>query len=266
MAAGVYNAAGMADIQYTNGPDERGHSAMVAGADTGEGFPHLDLRLRGDWGRHVRTRLSLLPYNAAGICRDSDLWYQACTVGACPPVLHDDGARAEEGERDFPRLAYAGDGGGLRADNDSAGSDSAGCGEHRLPPIGQLDSAQLADVPDRYRSPLGQAVAKTSEQGLRDGHGLLADQLNENTYEALKVLAKLLRVDIEHEPDHEKLTANRRVALGAVRSQLDTHVRVDQNQLRKQEIDTLPQLMKEIADYRRTQEEYDEKIINGETV
>jgi len=80
------------------------------------------------------------------------------------------------------------------------------------------------------------------------------------------VLAKLLKVDIEHEPDHEKLTANRRVALGAVRSQLDTHVRVDQNQLRKQEIDTLPLLMKEIADYRKTQEEYDEKIINGETV
>src|SRR6516165_12389972 len=126
MAAGVYNAAGMADIQYTNGPDERGHSAMVAGADTGEGFPHLDLRLRGDWGRHVRTRLSLLPYNAEGSRRDSDLWYQACTVGACASVLHDDGSCTEKGERLFPRLAYAGDGGGLRADHDGAGSDSAG--------------------------------------------------------------------------------------------------------------------------------------------
>jgi hypothetical protein len=74
-----------------------------------------------------------------------------------------------------------------------------------------------------------------------------------------------LQVDIEHEPDHEKLTANRRVALGAVRSQLDTHVRVDQNTLRKQEIDTLPALIKDIADYRKTQREQDEKIIDGET-
>jgi len=90
--------------------------------------------------------------------------------------------------------------------------------------------------------------------------------LNENTVLALEVLRKLLSVDIEHESDFEKLSSNRRVAQSAARTQLDTHVRVDQNQLRKQEIDTLPQLMKEIADYRRTQEEYDEKIINGETV
>jgi hypothetical protein len=41
-------------------------------------------------------------------------------------------------------------------------------------------------------------------------------------------------------------------------------VRVDQNQLRKQEIDTLPALITEIAEYRKKFQERDEKIIDGE--
>jgi len=88
--------------------------------------------------------------------------------------------------------------------------------------------------------------------------------LNENTVLALEVLRKLLSVDIEHESDFEKLSSNRRVAQSAARTQLDTHVRVDQNQLRKQEIDTLPALITEIAEYRKKFQERDEKIIDGE--
>ena len=88
--------------------------------------------------------------------------------------------------------------------------------------------------------------------------------MNENTVLALEVLRKLLSVDIEHESDFEKLSSNRRVAQSAARTQLDTHVRVDQNQLRKQEIDTLPALIRDINEYRKTQRDRDEKIIDGE--
>jgi hypothetical protein len=87
--------------------------------------------------------------------------------------------------------------------------------------------------------------------------------LNENTALALEVLNKLMTADL-NEADFDRLTANRRSAGSAARTQLDTHVRVDQNTLRKQEIDTLPALIAEINEYRKTQQERDEKIIDGE--
>ena len=67
-----------------------------------------------------------------------------------------------------------------------------------------------------------------------------------------------------NEEDFTKLVANRRSAGSAARTQLDTHVRVDQNTLRKQEIDTLPALIADINEYRKQQQERDEKIIDGE--
>ena len=71
-------------------------------------------------------------------------------------------------------------------------------------------------------------------------------------------------MDLDGEADFERLVANRRAAGSAAKTQLDTHVRVDQNTLRKQEIDTLPALIKDINEYRRAQQERDEKIIDGE--
>src|SRR6516165_922726 len=121
MAAGVHDAARVANLQYSVGLAGRGHGAMVARSVQWQGLEHLDLRFRGDWGRHVRARLSVFPHYPEGGSGDSDLWYQAEFMGACTPGLHDDGPGAEESERRVLQHADAGDGGGLRADMTALG-------------------------------------------------------------------------------------------------------------------------------------------------
>jgi hypothetical protein len=66
---------------------------------------------------------------------------------------------------------------------------------------------------------------------------------------ALTKLRQLLDIDIDNISDHDELTANRKVVLGASRSVLETLVKVDENRLRKQSIDTMPQLLAEIHEF-----------------
>jgi len=70
---------------------------------------------------------------------------------------------------------------------------------------------------------------------------------------ALDRLRTLLDIDIDTAEDHEALTANRKIVASAARDVLATLVKVDENRLRKQQIDTLPSLLAEIAEFERGQ-------------
>lgn len=252
MAPGIYHAPRLADLQYPNVADEGRHMLMAPRLDEGQGHLQLDLQQRGDWGRHVRAGLSILASDPEGSCRNSDLWYQAEFVGALASVRDDVGRGcAAAGERRDATDAGPSDIGGLRTCDDSDRGDSEGRSEYVLPEIGEFDSAQLPDVSDGHRETPREATPEDTSPRLRYGTGLLSDTLDENGMVALDRLRTLMDLDIENEPDHEKLTANRKIVLAAARTSLETLTKVDENRLRKQEIDTLPQLLLDIAEYEK---------------
>lgn len=62
----------------------------------------------------------------------------------------------------------------------------------------------------------------------------------------------LLDIEIEALDDTELLMANRRIVAKVANDVLATLTKVDENRLRKAQIDTLPELLLQIAEFERT--------------
>ena len=82
----------------------------------------------------------------------------------------------------------------------------------------------------------------------------LALKLERVTEKALDKADDILSLPLP-EPDDANFSAILRSQNAAANTILTTQVRVDENHLRKQQVDTLPQLIAEIAEYRKRQRE-----------
>jgi len=95
----------------------------------------------------------------------------------------------------------------------------------------------------------------------------LALKLERVTEKALDKADDILSLPLP-EPDDANFSAILRSQNAAANTILTTQVRVDENHLRKQQVDTLPQLIAEIAEYRKRQREMhgsdDEWLRDGE--
>ena len=95
----------------------------------------------------------------------------------------------------------------------------------------------------------------------------LALKLERVTEKALDKADDILSLPLP-DPDDANFSAILRSQNAAANTILTTQVRVDENHLRKQQVDTLPQLIAEIAEYRKRQREMrgsdDEWLRDGE--
>ena len=82
----------------------------------------------------------------------------------------------------------------------------------------------------------------------------LALKLERVTEKALDKADDILSLPLP-EPDDANFSAILRSQNAAANTILTTQVRVDENRLRKQQVDTLPQLIADIAEYRRAERE-----------
>jgi hypothetical protein len=82
----------------------------------------------------------------------------------------------------------------------------------------------------------------------------LALKLEQVTEKAIDKADTILSLPLP-EPDDANFSAILRSQNAAANTILTTQVRVDENRLRKQQVDTLPQLIAEIAEYRQAERE-----------
>ena len=115
-----------------------------------------------------------------------------------------------------------------------------------LPPLESLGSAKLSDVPDGYRTEAGDAVAGNPENGLRNGDGLLADELEECNKLALERTKELLEIVLD--PDNENYAANLRAINSAIGNIFTMSARTNDTAFRRHALDKLPEILKLIKE------------------
>ncbi len=219
---------------------------MAERPDAGDGHEHLDLRQRSGRGSAVRARLSVLPCDATGGVRDTDLRGEAGTVEKLASVRDDAvPGHATLGERDDHPGADPGDSGGLCAGDDGSSGDGEGRSKYRLPPLGKLDGAQLPHVENRYRQTLGEAAPENPAARLRDRDDLynsdLAAPLRRLTHASIRELQKIM--DMETDGQDHNFTSILRAKVAGASASMSTQTKVDENTLRATLVSKLPELL-----------------------
>jgi hypothetical protein len=97
-------------------------------------------------------------------------------------------------------------------------------------------------------------LPSTSRNNADEDKGSLALKLERVTEKAICKADDILSLPLP-EPDDANFSAILRSQNAAANTILTTQVRVDENRLRKQQVDTLPQLIADIAEYRRAERE-----------
>src|SRR6266568_110250 len=118
--------------------------------------------------RHVDTGLSLLPRDPEGSHGDPGVRDQERPVAARASLRDGDTRSAYKHWRESLGFAATGDGGGLRAGDDSSGGHGEGRGADVLPALGALDHAELPPVANGHREEISQAASQDPGTGLRD--------------------------------------------------------------------------------------------------
>lgn len=203
--------------------------------------------------RALRAGLSILALDQEGSGGDANLRDQAGDLGTPAPVRDGDGDGSYGSGRHDHNLSDPSDGGGLRSGDVGHGGDSEGSKAQGLPSLGQLDSAQLPYVADGHWGSTGKAVAQNSSDGVREGDVVLDNSvmLTRLTGKALRKIESIL--DIELDPDDEEFGTLLRAQLAGSQAILNSQIKVDEQQFRRQQEDRLPQLLKIILEEQAAQ-------------
>lgn len=231
---------------------------MANGSDEGEGREEQRPRPGGGRRRDVNSRLSLLASDEEGGSGGAGLRADGEPVETLASVRDENGGgRTGSDRREARQGANAGNGGGLYRGNDGDERHGEGRGAYVLPALGEIDSAELPNVPDGHRQEAGEAVADDPEVRVRGGTDLLADELDFASGLAIKRQIEILEMSID-DPDPEIRNATGRLVNQAAQTILTMKARADEGSFKRQALGKLPELLKIIHD-----EENRMKLIEG---
>ena len=212
---------------------------MVSGLSEWNRCPEHIARHRSRGGGSFNTGLSVLTPDEEGSDRRAYLWFGRCEdQSPCPPVRDDDGrSSGREGRQDHEQAEH-GDSGRLRAGDDRDGGYGVGHEANRLSALKSLNTSQLPHVSDGHWRQTLKAASETARERLRNGDDFLSapEALEANTSKALEVTYELMHADHRDHDDGSSLVFNRinKVRLSAASTVLNTQVRVNDLQLKKQ--------------------------------
>lgn len=208
---------------------------MDDGPSGRQGQPQPDLRGYRDRGRAERARLSVLAPDAQG----SD-WHPnlSCGGGDGSPARVRDDAVSSSRPRGRPRKD-AGDGGGLRTDDDRERREREGSAEAGLRTLEDLGRPQFPIVEDGYRRAPAQGVAPAPTLGLREGDELSTSKFDRITDKALDALETCLD---EHRTDADHLRL-KNLQLQAAQTIISNRIKVDDTLLRRRQLDLMPKII-----------------------
>lgn len=215
---------------------------MDDGLNFWQGCAQRPLGRSGDRRGDEHTRLSLLARHAEGSNGSADLRSDTKPVGAHSPVRDDAGGRAKRSAGQDRNDADALHGGRLRAGDDGDGMQRQAGEGPRVPPVTEIDGAQLPDVSDGYRGQAVEAVANFTAERFRQEPGVLdgdaAGELEELVDLSLDNLKQILEAPIDFEDwrfVNQKITAS----LGVISAQS----KVDETRLKRRNVDTLSKII-----------------------
>jgi len=218
---------------------------MVDGSGEGDDTEQLGDGHLGDRGGSVDTGLPVQPHHPQGGGRGSDLRYEAGPAAAHSPVRDEDGGGPDPDGQGNPQLPLYGDGGGLRAGNDGGGRDRAAIARYGLQKAREALRAKQSSVANGHRSPAGKAATGNSVARVRDRDAVQrAEQLTRVTDKALKKLEEILDLKIDRGSD--TYAQDLKAITAMVDTALRTQLKVDENELRRQKVDLMPQLLETI--------------------
>ena len=222
---------------------------MVDGPGEGRRLPQHLARSRGGRRGTVYSRLSILALDEEGSGGGANLRHQAEPVAAHPPV-RDDVKRGRGRPRkscggDHP-VSDAGNGGGLRTDHVGSSRDGEGRDDDVLSPLAALGRAELPDVSHRHRAALSLPASVDSDEGLRDGSSLLADELEECNRLSLERTKEILGILLD--PDNENYQANLRAINTAIGNTFTMSARTNDTAFRRHALDRLPEILRLIKE------------------
>lgn len=195
------------------------------------------------WCRTLDTGLPLLTPDEERGDRISDLRIDADTGAPCEPLRSDAGASPGGSGRQDCDGERASDSGGLCFSDDRDGEDGLRGEDERVSPLKALESSELPDVSDGHWRQALKAASTHSSAGLRDGDGVLdkSAALEACTDKALEVAYELMHSDNADEDVVRLNNMRANVAKTVIAAQL----RVDENLLRRKQLDILPKIIAE---------------------
>lgn len=224
---------------------------MVDGPVEWPGRAELGDERRGDWRGRLHTRLSLLAVDQEGSDGGSGIRPDAEPVEVLSPVRDATGeGHPAGGSGQTGGSAVPGVGGGLRVRDDGNGRDREGREGPRIPPLKEIDHAQLPDAPHRHRRQAAHAASGLAAARLRNGAGVLATtdlagKLERLSGRALDRADDIL--DLTLDDEDEKFGDKLRGLNAAIKTVVQTQVRVDEHRLKARKLDVLPELLAAIA-------------------
>lgn len=242
MASGVYEPAGLSRLINRDAPVSGGPGAVdVRPGDDGQGanLPQEPLFSGGSDGV---AAVPVPPCPSGHSKGHADFWRDAEEQEIYPPVP---GAEVER------RGSGVDDGGGLCGRGDGSLGDSVGSVGECLPPIEAAYYPWEPNVPERYREGAGGGDTLPAKDGVRHQLEVLEDQsprglARRNAIKAFEVEWEIMNLD-PNTIDPKTVPAWKMKLVAAQASQ---HVvlKGDENHLKQQEINIIPELLKKIAE------------------
>lgn len=212
------------------------------------GRPPLASKRDSGGGSPVDPGLPLQPPHGQGSGGSSYLWAETRYVPTYPSLRHDVGGSPEPGGEPDRNHADVMHGGGLCDGDDGDRADRARDSQPVLSTPGALDSSELPDVANGYWGPVVEATAAPAGEGIRDGDGVL--DRNSDDFDSLLQSAIKESREIINTPWSQLSETLQRIKSGLIQSTFTTGARVDENQLRKKQIDVLPRILEIMAQQR----------------
>lgn len=197
--------------------------------------------------RAVRAGLSVLALDQERSVRNTDLQHKPGTVAARPPVRDGDGYGSGGGRRPDNNRTDASDGRGLRSGDVGDVYERGRRERESVSPLGTLDSAELPYVEDGYWRPFVQATSEVAGDGLRQGDAVPSSgvKLGRLTDMAMDKIEEILSFELNR--DDESLM---RIQMTGAQAILNSQIKVDEQQFRRQQEDRLPALLQILVEER----------------
>ena len=199
-------------------------------------------------GGAVDPGLPVQPRDQEGSGGDTDLRLDHELMAALSSIPDDvSGERPQRRQRRARKNAHAGNGGGLRGGDDGGGGHRERCGADVLQTAGKAAGAGQRNVALGHRKETGPRTAEDPEAGLRDRNGVLAGKLSRALELSLDWDLEILEADLPPN-DTDAFASVVRAKGQASQTVKMLAARIDDNELKKQALGRLPELLKLIQE------------------